>query len=112
MIEKILSFLRRYSLGRLKILLFTLLIGGLLLDFKVSFNWTLYKKHFEVIRGSLLENTITFSIVIIFIFMIVIDFIDHNRKRKLYSELIQLLKDENISEAIKEQIMEKLKTHF
>ncbi|AZJ36504.1 hypothetical protein D6T69_13615 [Tenacibaculum singaporense] len=98
-------FIRQPSLGKIKLALFPILIGGLSLDWFIKYDFE--RNQFEVSSGS---DEILISILMIIVFVIIIfaNLWDRHRERKINDKKIELLNNPNISEKIKMEILRQI----
>lgn len=103
--QNILRLFGKWPLGKVKVLLFSTLIGGLIFDYwgLLDFN----EKKIEI-GHNYIPTWLIVSILIFFIILVFIDFWYFNLRLKQRQHLINLLDKTTIEEAVKVKIAESL----
>ncbi|GAA4273682.1 hypothetical protein GCM10022258_29760 [Aquimarina gracilis] len=106
MLNSIVAFFsRRPNLGRIKIILFPVLVGGISFDWLVGYNFA--SKQLEVSSGTD-EILIPILMVSIFIIMLFANLWDRHRERKIIEKKIELLDKPSTTEAMKMEILRQI----
>lgn len=98
-------FIRPLTLGRIKVLLFPILVGGVSLDWFVRFK--VEKKEVEVMSGSD-DIIIPTLLIIVFVFLIIIDYYHYKRTQKFRDKILKLIADPTISDRLKDELVRNL----
>lgn len=107
--NKILSYIfRPMTFPRLKIRIFPVLVAGISIDWFAGYDFV--KKQIYYSSGSD-KLFIPISLIIIFIFLIIIDIWDRKKNLKERAEKIKLLKNPNVPDNVKTKIAEQLKIY-
>lgn len=106
--SKLYQWIKRNSLQRLKIAIFTILTGAVLFDLSISIDFQ--KKTFEYDSGNS-SNTILYAIFLVVVFLVVIDFVYFSSVNKENSrgKLIDILHDDSVSDEIKSEVIKLLR---
>lgn len=105
MIAEIIKQFRKRSIGSIKITLFTLLIGGLLIDLSFSVNKS---EETVTIEQGTTSNNIALFFIGLFVFLVIVDIWDWKLRHSQKSALISKIDSENLDAPTKQKLIELL----
>ena len=106
MLNSIIAFFsRRPNLGRIKIILFPILVGGLSFDWLIGYNFV--SEQLQVSSGSD-EILIPILMVSVFIIMLFANLWDRHRERKIIEKKIALLDKPSTTKEMKMEILSQI----